>query len=253
MKPYASGKRWTLYAGDCLGVMTSLDGGSIDAIVTDPPYCAGAVSEAGRSAAAGQGLRSDNIKKFGWFVGDNMGTAGLAFLLRSVAFEGLRLCGANGSMLAFCDWRMAPTLAPAIESSGWRYQNLVVWDKGSMGLGTGFRAQHEMVLHFTAGGPEYHDRSTGNVIRCSRVGADREHQTEKPIDLMRALVRVVSPVDGVVLDPFAGSGSTGVAALAEGRRFVGIERLPAHLATAARRLADAEAGGVQAGLFAVGA
>ena len=230
MTPYASGKRWTLYAGDALAVMTSLDDGSIGAIVTDPPYCAGAVSEAGRSAAAGQGLRSDNIKKFGWFVGDNMGTAGLAFLLRSIAFEGLRLCGASGSMLAFCDWRMAPTLAPAIESSGWRYQNLVVWDKGSMGLGTGFRAQHEMVLHFTAGGPEYHNRSTGNVIRCPRVGADREHQTEKPIDLMRALVRVVSPVDGVVLDPFAGSGTTALVANRLGRRAVLIDLSADYLA-----------------------
>jgi DNA modification methylase len=248
--PYAQGKRWTLYAGDCLGALVAMPDRSVAAIITDPPYCAGAVSESGRTAAAGQGLRSENIQRFGWFVGDNMGTAGLAFLLRSMAFEGLRVCDPTGSMLVFCDWRMSPTLAPTMESAGWRYQNLVVWDKGSMGLGTGFRAQHEMILHYTAGAPAYHNKGTGNVIRCGRVGAeDREHQTEKPVDLIRSLVRVVAPRDGVVLDPFAGSGAIGVGALLEGRRFVGVERDRNHLATAARRLTDAEAGGVQSPLF----
>lgn len=227
----------TLHLGDALEVMESLD--RVEAIITDPPYCSGSVSEASRTAAKGQGLRSENLTKLGWFVGDNMGTAGLAMLLRSMAFRGLQILDPTGSVLVFCDWRMVPNLAPTIESAGLRFQNMVVWDKGMMGLGMGFRAQHEIILHYTAGAPKYHDLGTSNVIRTARVSAsDREHQTQKPTELMEALVKVVAPPGGRVLDPFMGSGSTGVAAVAAGRAFVGIERDAEHFDTACRRISD---------------
>lgn len=227
--------------GDALDVLRALPSASADAIVTDPPYASGGVSEASRSSANGQGLRSENLTRFGWFVGDNMGTAGLVYLLRSMAFEAIRIARPSASMLMFCDWRQVPNLAPAIESAGWRYQGLIVWDKGAMGLGNGFRCQHEMILHFTAGAPEYYDKGTPNVLTCGRIrGDDRLHQTEKPVDLLRRLLRVVCPPGGVVLDPFAGSGSTGVAALAEGMRFIGIERALEHVETARRRLSGEE-------------
>ena len=167
-----------------------------------------------------------------------MGTAGLAMLLRLVTFEAVRVVKPTGSLLFFCDWRMVPSLAPAIESAGVRYQGLIVWDKGVMGLGRGFRAQHELILHFTLGSPVYHDLGTSNVLRAARVSAKaREHQTEKPVDLLRRLVRVVAPLGGTILDPFAGSGSTGVACLAEERNFIGFERDPQHVETSARRIA----------------
>lgn len=229
----------TLYLGDCLETMDAL--GPIDAVITDPPYCSGSVSEASRTAAKGQGLRSENIAKLGWFVGDNMGTAGLASLLRSMAFRALKILNAEGSMLVFCDWRMVPSLAPTIESAGLRYQNMVVWDKGMMGLGMGFRAQHETILHYTAGSPKYHNLGTSNVIKSSRVTADdREHQTQKPVDLMQKLVAVVSGPDATILDPFMGSGTTGVAAVQMGRKFIGIERDPGYFDIACRRIEQAQ-------------
>jgi len=233
--------RARLFLGDALDTMATLEPGSVDAVIFDPPYCSGSVSEASRTSANGQGLRSENLTKFGWFVGDNMGTAGLVFLLRSIAFEAIRVVNGNGSMIVFCDWRMVPNLAPAIESAGWRYQNMIVWDKGAMGLGAGFRAQHEIALHFTAGSPTYHNKGTGNVIKARRVtAAEREHQTQKPLDIMRQLIDVVCPPGGIVCDPFMGSGSTGVAAMQIDRGFIGIERDPAHIETAARRIAEAQ-------------
>ena len=237
--PYYADEYVTLYHGEALDVLTDLGIARVDAVVTDPPYCAGAISEAARVSAPGQGLRSENIKRFGWFVGDNMGTAGLAFLLRAVAFESLRVCKPSGSLVVFCDWRMLPTLAPAIESAGVRYQGLVVWDKAALGMGLGFRNQHELALHFTLGAPEYHDKGTPNVLRVPRVSADdREHQTQKPIALLQPIIRVVSPVGGVVLDPFCGSGSTLVAARDIGRRAIGVERDEAYCEIAARRLSQ---------------
>lgn len=236
-------KPFEILHGDCLEMMARLPDASVDALITDPPYCSGGVSESSRTAAKGQGLRSETISRFGWFVGDNMGTAGLAALLRAAAYEAVRVVKPSGSVLMFCDWRMLPTLAPAIESAGLRFQNIIVWDKGNMGLGAGFRTQHEMVLHYTLGAPVYHDKGTPNVLTCKRVGAkDRQHQTQKPDELMERLIRVVTPPGGVVLDPFAGSGSTGVAAVRNGFRFIGVERSPEHAATARARIEHALAG-----------
>ena len=240
-----------LHQGDCLDVMRGMEAGSVDSIVTDPPYCSGSVSEASRTAAKGQGLRSENLRRFGWFSGDNMGTAGLVFLIRTMAFEAARILKSSGSLLCFCDWRMVSSLQPAIESAGLRYQGLLVWDKGHMGLGAGFRAQHELILHFTNGKPEYHNKCTANVLRAKRVSAtDREHQTQKPTDLMQALLRVVTPPGGTVLDPFMGSGSTGKAAMLEGFRFIGIEREAEYIEIARARI---EAARQQPDLFAASA
>lgn len=223
--------------GDCLEVMRGMPDGCIDAVITDPPYCSGSVSEASRTAAKGQGLRSENIKKMGWFVGDNMGTAGLVWLIREMAVESLRLLNGSGSLLVFCDWRMVPNLIPAVESAGFRYQNLIVWDKTHMGLGNGFRARHELIMHMTAGSPKYHDKGTANVIRSKRVRAnEREHQTQKPLDLIAQLCRVVCPPGGTILDPFAGSGTLAEAASSTGRGYICIERDENHCDTARNRV-----------------
>lgn len=225
IQPYYQDEFVTLYLGDMWQVMSEMPDRSVDAVITDPPYCSGSISEAGRTRSKGQGLRSETIRRLSWFTGDNMGTAGLAWLLRSMAVESCRVAKESASLLAFCDWRMISTLQPSIESSGLRFQNLVVWDKEQLGLGTGFRAQHELVMHFTYGSPEYYDKGISNVIRCKRVPRDdREHQTQKPKELIGKLIRVTCPVDGVVLDPFAGSGTTGIAAWIEKRRCILIER-----------------------------
>lgn len=76
------------------------------------------------------------------------------------------------------------------------------------------------------------------------MGADvvkvrNHHPTVKPVALMRWLVRLVTPPGGIVLDPFMGSGTTGIAALQEGRAFVGIEREPEYHAIAEARIAHA--------------
>jgi DNA modification methylase len=107
------------------------------------------------------------------------------------------------------------------------------------------------VMHFTIGSPECHDRGTGNVLTCPRVARkEREHQTQKPEGLLRRLIKVACPPGGLVLDPFAGSGTTLLAALAEGRRAVGIERSPDYCKIARRRLGDPEALPPAGGLFA---
>lgn len=229
--------------GDALQELARLDAGTADALITDPPYCSGALSEAGKARASHQGFRSDGVRtgRFSWFEGDQMTTAGLCWLLREVAVEALRLLKPTGHLLVFADWRMVPMLAPALESAGLRFRNLVVWDKGHYGAGTGFRPQGEMILHLTRSTPAFHAADVGNVIRCKRVHtSERDHPTEKPVELLQKLIRVTTPAGGLVVDPFAGSGSTGLAAASLGRSAVLIERSEAWIGRARARL-DASA------------
>ena len=231
---------WTLYEGDCLEVMRTLPAESVDAIVTDPPYCSGGFNETQRRHAKGQGLRSETLRDQGWFINDNMTTGGLVWMLRQVACESHRLLRDGGSLCVFTDWRMYPHIAPALESSGLRLQNMVVWNKGNPGLGRGFRPQHELIMHFVKNTGEFFDKSVGNVITVKRVPATRRlHQTEKPVELLTAILRVVAPIDGTVLDPFAGSGSTLVAAVQMGRKAIGIELDPHYCDIIRKRMREA--------------
>ena len=97
--------------------------------------------------------------------------------------------------------------------------------------------------------PEMIPKNIPAVIRHRfPYGRHENHGAEKPVDLCRQLIRWSDP-RGMVLDPFAGSGSVGVASILEGQGFVGIEREPAYLDIAARRLEQAEDDGQQMGLF----
>ncbi len=227
----------TLYLGDCLEIMPAL--GKVDAVVTDPPYCSGGATEASRGRATHQGLRTETIRsgRFAWFGGDNMTTAGLCELLRSMCVRAP--IPEDGSILSFCDWRMATMLAPAMESAGLRLRNMIIWDKGHFGAGTGFRPRHEMILHLTKRAPTFYSASVSNVLHYPRVGKTREHPTQKPHGLMADLIRVVSPESGLVLDPFMGSGSTAIGAISCGRAFIGIERSEEYFDIACKRIEEA--------------
>jgi DNA modification methylase len=225
--------------GDALRLLRLLPDASIDCILTDPPYCAGGMTERTRSQAKFQGLRQQTMQagRHLWFEGDAMTTGGLCWLLREVGVEAVRVLKPTGHLLVFADWRMVPMLAPAIESAGLRYMSHIFWDKGSMGLGGGgFRPQHESVMHFAGSSPAFHANNVSNVIRCPRVpSGQRENPTQKPLKLLRDLIRMTTPLGGIVCDVFAGSGATGVAAQAEGRRAVLGERDAGQVASLVER------------------
>ncbi len=230
----------TVRTGDALQVLASLEAGTVDAIIGDPPYCSGGGTEASRGSAKGQGHRSESLRsgRVAWFAGDTMTTAGLCWLLRGVAVEASRVLKPSGHLLLFADWRMVPMLAPAIESAGLRFRSLIVWDKGSIGCGHGFRPRHELVLHFVGRSPAFHAADVGNLITVPRVPPKkRGHPCEKPAKLLADLIRCTVPPGGLVVDPFAGSGSLGEAAAGLGRRALLVERDPALAETIAARVA----------------
>lgn len=234
MTPYYDDGRHTIYHGDCLDVLAELEI-SVDAVVTDPPYASGTRLEAQKSAS-GAMLRAGRFADRPIDL-DQMTTTGFVWLLRAVAYRCYRMLPEGGSFLSFIDWRQWPNLVGAVETCNLRVQGMIVWDKGSMGLGNGFRAQHELILHAAKGVPNINDKSCGNVIHAPRL-APVDHPSPKPASLVGRLIEVVTESDALVLDPFMGGGTTLVAANMVGRRSIGIEVNEAYCENAAQRLSQ---------------
>ena len=112
---------------------------------------------------------------------------------------------------------------------------MIVWDKGSAGMGNGWRTQHELILWAAKKTPPYGNKwpGAGNVIVEARTG-NHLHTTEKPVELMAKLLRN-APFVSVVSDPFTGSGTTLIACEKESRTFTGAELDPAYVDTAVQR------------------
>ena len=232
--PYYQDDHCTIYHGDTLDTLAELEI-SIDALVTDPPYASGSRLEAAKSSS-GAMLRAGRFHDRPIEL-DQMTTTGFVWLMRAVGQAVRPMLPDGGSLLSFIDWRQWPNLVGALETCNYRVQGMVVWDKGSMGLGNGFRAQHELVCHAAKGVPTIHDKGCGNVITHKRV-EPVDHPSPKPESLMGRLIEVVSPVGGTVLDPFMGSGTTLRAAKDLGRKAIGIEIEERYCEIAAKRLAQ---------------
>jgi site-specific DNA-methyltransferase (adenine-specific) len=137
----------------------------------------------------------------------------------------MRVVENGGIAYVFIDWRQYVTKVTAWESAGWTLKNVVVWDKAKAGgLGAYWRNNHEWICVFAKGranwvkGSGQYNTWTGPKKRGGL------HPTEKPVELLTFLQNGVAARGGVILDPFAGSCSTGVAALTGGFSFIGIER-----------------------------
>jgi site-specific DNA-methyltransferase (adenine-specific) len=220
----------TLYLGDALVVLPQLDI-QADALITDPPYCSGGTSSASRVASTTskyvQSVTATKASHNRPFSGDQRDPRSFRFWVTMwllLAREHLR---EGAYALAFSDWRQAPMMTDAMQASGLIWRGTVPWDKTESirAPHTGyFRHQCEYVI-WGSNGPLQKSTHGGPWPGCIRARVnprEKLHMTGKPIALMSALVRCVTP-GGLILDPFMGSASTGVAALLSGRKFVGIE------------------------------
>lgn len=231
--PYYSDDWVTLYHGDCVEVMDAMPEQSITTVLTDPPYSSGGRRENARSVRKSM---TRAVEDDAWIRGDAMSTGGFIYLLRLCGIQWRRILTPGGHTLSFIDWRMAPSLCAALETADLRQHPILVWDKVRLGMGAVFRNQHEFIVHMSAGNPTAPQRrDVPNVLRFPAV-RDGDHPTEKPDALLQTLLSVVTPPCGVVLDPFAGSGSTLQAARALGFRSIGIDADEAYCEIAAKRL-----------------
>lgn len=226
-EPYYADDDCTLYLGDCRDVLPAL--ATVDLLVTDPPY--------------GQAYKS-NRGRHGAIVGDD-GTLALKDWLPA-ALKVLRR-GRHAYIFG---------ARPEDISSEWSLCGMteLIWDKEVVGMGDlslPWSRSHEPILfgvqeiskanrekNYGIGAARLRK---GSVLRSQRSqsGQNELHPTPKPVDLLRVLIESSSTFDEVVLDPFAGSGSTLVAARLEGRKAVGIEKYEPYCELIAARLTGA--------------
>lgn len=243
MTDVLGGDDWRVLKGDSMALLSQLPDGCVDAVITDPPYSSGGQYRGDRTAkTSDKYMNSDTTltETLGDFAGDTRDQRAFGYWCSLWFGEALRVSKQGAVLVAFIDWRQLPTLSDAVQAGGWVIRGVAVWDKGPGArprLG-GFRSQAEFMVWASSGPlPQRPECGTiPGVIRCNCVQKDeRRHQTQKPDDLMAECIRVCPP-GGIVLDPFCGSGSTGVAALKSGRRFLGFEMTEHYFDVARRRL-----------------
>jgi DNA modification methylase len=220
-----------------------LDGEPAQMVFTDPPY---------NVAIGGNvtGLGRVRHREFAMASGEMTEDEYTAFL--TGVLEQTRDCSADGAIAFVCmDWRHLYELLGAGRAAKLTLKNLCVWAKTNAGMGTFYRSQHELVAVFKIGAGSHinsfelgqHGRRRTNVWTYPGVnafGAGRDaaitmHPTVKPVALVADAIRDCSKRNGLVLDPFLGSGTTVIAAEVTGRRAAGIELDPLYVDCAVRR------------------
>lgn len=244
MKPFASGALWSVILGDALRVLPGLESGSFAAMVTDCPYSSGGATRGDRAASTkSKYVNSDSGTEYLDFAGDSRDQRSFAHWAALWYIEALRLCEDGALLLSFTDWRQLPATTDAVQAGGWVWRGIVPWSKTNPRPQSGRpSAQCEYVVWGTKG-PMVPWSGAPCVPGFYEMNTERErlHIAQKPVALMASMCTLVRP-EGAILDPFAGSGSTGVGAIRAGRRVVLVECMEANAEVIARRLEAEEAG-----------
>jgi site-specific DNA-methyltransferase (adenine-specific) len=211
----------TLYLGDCMDILPTLD--KVDAVITDPPY-SDATHNNAKSNKSGSGAKAIDFKA-------------IDLLLTACS----KLC--EGWVIANMDWRHIA----ALEFEGHDYFELIrfgVWvktnpmpqisaDRPANGWdGIAYIYPKNKKKSWNGGGS--HGNWSGAVV------TNGDHPTGKPVDMVLSWVNRFTHQGQAILDPFMGSGTTGVAAVQMGRKFIGIEREPKYFEIACKRIEDAQ-------------
>ena len=209
---------------------------------TDPPYSSGGSTLNDKQQGTAKKYTSTKANcAIPDFAGDSLDQRSWARWISEV-FRLAKAASKPGAVLcAFTDWRQLPSLTDAVQWAGWHWRGILPWDKRNSRPQLGrFRQQAEFVV-WASNGKLPTDRPVpvlpGAFSIAPPTQGRRHHQTEKPLELMRQIVRICTP-GGVVLDPFCGSGTTLCAALLEGYKAVGIECVEHHARTAQERAAE---------------
>jgi len=225
----------TLYLGDCLEVMQDLF--VVDHIITDPPYEKFMHNAKGEAARR---LRLDGRAEI----------KGLDFApIDAIRAGVVKRCASlsNGWFIAFCTPEGVAKWADEINSSTMKYKRACVWIKPDStpqlnGQGPAQGAENFVCAWSGTGYARWNAGGKRGVYTHNTNNSERhgEHPTEKPRKLMAEIIGDFTNVGQTILDPFMGSGTTGVAAVQMGRDFIGIEKEPKYFDIACKRIEDAQ-------------
>lgn len=186
--------------GDCIRLMQSFPANSVNLILTDPPYLVNYSDRSGRTI--------ENDKNGDW--------------LPTAFKEMYRVLDQNKFCVSFYGWHKIDLFFDAWKEAGFRAVGHLTFPKRYTSKTRYLRYQHESAYLLAKGNPQIPEYVIGDVLDWTYSG-NKLHPTQKPLGILIPLIKSFSNFGDVVLDPFAGSGSTCVAAKAMGRNYVGIE------------------------------
>lgn len=214
--------RHLLSCGDSLApgaLERLLDGSKADLVLTDPPYGVGYQSTLARRGRRKQAITNDAVDDFDAFLERALPAIRSAMKRGGVMYW---FAGGGGG---------EPVLAKALLAIAQHFTllNTIVWDKADPGLGWRWRRSWEAIIEASVGKPRVWNGGTDarNVLRFAKaIPQQNDHPTPKPVPLLEEIIRAAAPSRGLVLDPFAGSGPTLIAAERTGRTCCAVDLEP---------------------------
>ena len=209
---------WKVIQGDCLDVLRSMPDASVDAVVTDPPY--------GINVAPDGRIGGSNVAESTQYRAATWDEKGLS------TEQWSELKRVSKTQVVFGFNHLTDVLGPC--------SGVIVWDKKCKNNWFDNFSDCELAWTSKRGPARVYRHMWMGALRASEKEAGaRVHPTQKPVELMRWVVENWVGEGATVLDPFCGSGTTGVACVQTGRNFIGIELDPGYCDIARRRIADA--------------
>ncbi len=219
-----------LYHGDCLEIMKDIPDGSIDLVLTDPPYLINYKTN----------RRKDKTHSFcNTIINDNNEQLIIDFI-----YESYRVLKDNTAFYCFCSPDTVEFFKYSIQQAGFKIKNIIVWVKNNWTAGdlkAQYGKQYELIIYANKGRRELNGKRISDVWYFDKVAGKKQlHQNQKPLELIQQIIEKSSKENDLVLDPFIGSGTTAVACINTGRNFIGIELDETYFNIAKKRIEDAE-------------
>ena len=199
---------------DAIEYMRTIPDKSVDLILTDPPYES---LEKWRNIGTTTRLKKSKGSSNEWFhvfPNDRLE----AFLV-----ESKRIMKKNAHLYIHCDETTRDVLRPLIDKVGLKFWKSLVWHKMAIGMGYHWRATYEFILFIEKGKKKLNMLGLPDIFRIKRLKGPQYYPTQKPLELAKMIVENSTKEGDIVLDPFMGSGTTGVAAVKTGRIFWGCD------------------------------
>jgi site-specific DNA-methyltransferase (adenine-specific) len=215
-----------LLHGDCLELMKDIPDGSVDCVITDPPYSRNTVTAHSRNGV--RNLSDLSIQEF---------------FYRNMFQEFARVLKKSGIVFSFCDDLFYPILF-ASSYHCLQGHSLITWDKENISFGRPIRKRHELIMYCSveSGGEFYpsEERTHFPSVISHKREMDKEHDAQKPLSVIEDLIKHFTKPNDIILDPFMGSGSTIIAANNLGRESIGIEMNFDYFTLAKQRIETAQ-------------
>ena len=202
--------RFQLAHGDAVAWLRTLPAGSVDLVVTDPPYES---LEKHRAIGTTTRLKHSKASSNDWF--SIFPNARFPELFAEV----YRVLKKDSHFYLYCDPETMFVAKPMAEAAGFKFWKPIIWDKKSIGMGYHYRARYECILFFEKGKRKLNNLGTADILEAPRINGG--YPAEKPPSISETLITQSTEAGQLVIDPFMGSGSVGFAAISKGRNFLG--------------------------------